>query len=215
MTRRRAPPLDSPNWWPLAELHAWLTRRIGNRHFAASDLTDVLKADRVRCLARQTPPLQPPKKLWPAAFWNTYELTSWSDGLKITPRRESGIGRARKVGRGFIERQVLPMKGVTLYGWGPDLKKTWPELEESFAPFTRPPAVAPTAAESLGKPGHPVVHDWAKIRRLARRIADQIPGIERAELFMEIQQRLSDQGIEPPGNSALYEYFNDFPLDDA
>jgi hypothetical protein len=209
MTRRRAPPLDSPNWWPLTEVHAWLTRRLGNRHFAASDLTDVLKADSACCLLRR---FQRPKKLLPVAFWNTYELTSWSDGLQITRRRESGIAPANKIRR-YVPRLVLPMKGVTLYGWGPDLKKTWPELEETFAPSAGRPRATTKVAKSLKEPGHPEDYDWSKIYRRARAIKRLIPAILPSKLIEKIQGELIGQGEKAPGTSTFYARFKKFPLD--
>jgi hypothetical protein len=210
MTRRRPLALDSLNWWPLTEVHAWLTRRLGNRHFAASDLTEELKADRVRCLARQMPPFEPSKKLWPAKFWNTYELTSWPDGLQITPRRDSELSPTKKVGRS-IQRLIVPMKGVTLYGWGPDLKKTWPGLEESFAPFAKPPVVATKPAESLKEPGHPEEYVWAEIDRRARAIKRRIPAITRSQLIEKIQGELEEQGEKVPGTSTFYAHFKKNP----
>jgi hypothetical protein len=104
------------------------------------------------------------------------------------------------------------MKGVTLYGWRPDLKKIWPELEEIFAPRAAAPAATAEPVKVFTGPGHPKDYDWAKIEQRTRAIKWQFPAMSYLKVFGKIQGEFAARDETPPAISTFYAYFKRHPL---
>jgi hypothetical protein len=81
MTKRKALPLDSPHWKPLADVHRVFTERLGSPHLAAHDMTLALANEQLRAMARRVTP--PARRLLPQEFWSTYRVMSGSDGPRV------------------------------------------------------------------------------------------------------------------------------------
>jgi hypothetical protein len=85
-SRQRSLPLgDDPRWRPLEVLHKLLTERLGDPHLAALDLTEALAIGKLHCRMRRMH--DGARFLVPVSFWVRHELSDWSDGLRITQRR--------------------------------------------------------------------------------------------------------------------------------
>jgi hypothetical protein len=157
LARRKALPLDSPDWMPIAEAHRVLCSLTGSRDLAAKDLTDAMMAKdedkRVpamrRCFAYGIRPkadgskeqvlLGPERELLPREYWIEHELQSWSDATFVTRRSNNPAS----------------IKGYAYYVWKPSLAKVWPA---AFAP----PVNAPEVSERH-KPGPKPRDDWPKL----------------------------------------------------
>jgi hypothetical protein len=126
--------LDDPRWLPIAAEHKLLAERHGDPHLAALELNQALTDNKVRCLGRFS--ASGKRELVPSPFWADYELSHWSDGLKVTPRRRRG-----EKGR----RIIIPLRGVVLYVWKPDVDKLWrrAEQETEISPQRRKPGPQP------------------------------------------------------------------------
>ena len=128
MARRKALPLDSPNWMTIAEAHRLLCNLTGSRDLAAKDLTDAMAdedEDRRlpamrRCFAygiRQKADgsndrvfLGPERELLPREYWTEHELQSWSNATFVTQRSNNPAS----------------IKGYAYYVWKPALAKLCP-----------------------------------------------------------------------------------------
>jgi hypothetical protein len=91
VSKRKPLPLDDElRWWPMTAAHGELTRRSGNRHLAASDLADKMKANLLPCMRRRVKfatssraSTEADRELVPHSFWDTHVLDSWSDALRM------------------------------------------------------------------------------------------------------------------------------------
>jgi hypothetical protein len=155
LARRKALPLDSPDWMPIAEAHRVLCSLTGSRDLAAKDLTDAMMAKdedkRVpamrRCFAYGIRPkadgskeqvlLGPERELLPREYWIEHELQSWSDATFVTRRSNNPAS----------------IKGYAYFVWKPALAKRWPAVF---------PSVAAGAAQppQRRKPGPKTEGDW-------------------------------------------------------
>jgi hypothetical protein len=130
-------PLDNFDWVPLDIPHRWLAERTGNGDLAALDLTKLLATPpphgvrtmrryfgRFRDLSR--PDLE--REQLDFSFWVKYQLSSWSDGLRI----------------GLANRGVTyPIPAAGIYAWKPDLMRVWPDM------FPAVPAKTPSPPPKL------------------------------------------------------------------
>jgi hypothetical protein len=121
-------PLDDPRWRPITTEHKLLAERDGDPHLAALELNQALTGNKVRCMGRFI--ASGKRELVPSTFWADYELSYWSDGLKVTPRRRRGEKGSRI---------VIPLRGVVLYVWEPDADKLRRQAEQETQPETDAP----------------------------------------------------------------------------
>jgi hypothetical protein len=120
-------PIDDPRWRPIATEHKLLAERDGDPHLAALELNQALTANKVRCMERFI--VSGKRELVPSTFWADYEPSHWSDGLKVTPRRRRGE-KARRI--------IIPLRGVILYIWKPDVDKLWRQGATAATSATSP-----------------------------------------------------------------------------
>lgn len=132
-------PLDDPRWLPIGEAHRRLLPFTASTRLASLDLMQALEHGLVRCLSRST--RDGGRGLVPASFWTGYELSHWSDGLMIAPRRGHRDPRFPDV--------VIPVRGSVFYVWRPDFEKRWSFASELSAP--------PEAASSTSTHGRQVM----------------------------------------------------------
>jgi hypothetical protein len=150
MAGHRDLPFDSPNWRPLVEAHAKLTKRVGNRQLAARDLTKAMASEQLPSMRRQITmrpsglgPPAPECVLLSDVFWRDHMLDSWSDRLFVVaaPRRS---GQVIDEGRGFV-----------FYYWKPAYREIWPDISipvESIPPAPNEPT-QPAPIEVLNTSG--------------------------------------------------------------
>jgi hypothetical protein len=127
-------PLDSPNWVPLAAVHAQRSKQAGNRHLAARDLTEELRGKgkrRLRSMRRRVAreptwwfPPSPERTLLSEVFWRDHTLDSRSDGLVALPSPWKG-------------GQPPSSHAFVYCVWRPDLKKIRPSKKKKAEPVRR------------------------------------------------------------------------------
>jgi hypothetical protein len=173
MARRKALPLDGPNWLPIHGVLGTLCQVTGNRRLAARDLRKAM-ADRRgvpsmwRCVASgrnpdgEAVPLGPDRELLPPAFWDKHELDVWSDRTFV--RCCYGC-----------DRKHQNIDYFEFFVWKPALGKTWPTV---FAP------TADAIDDRLRrKPGSRPKDEWpllvaAKLIYLARYDPEALENVE-------------------------------------
>jgi hypothetical protein len=103
-------PLNHPNWIPLVNVHALLTKqRTGSPHIAAHDLRRALAGGTIRCTMIRI--ADPSKVGWvKPAFWVEHELY-WSDGRLC-------VCKPRLFSDNVVQRIALPWE---FFVWKPDV----------------------------------------------------------------------------------------------
>jgi hypothetical protein len=202
MARHCNLPFDSPNWGPLVEAHANLTKRVGNRQLAARDLTKAMAREQLPSMRRQITmsltllanelgPPAPECILLSGMFWRDHKLESWSDRLFIVPSPRRG-GTVNDVGRGFV-----------FYYWKPAYSEIWPDISmlvESIQPAPNGPTrPAPIEGRNTNGTSTAVEEaDTATIKGKAQR--PQRKSLQR-EIAEAILQRLYPENARASGST--------------
>jgi hypothetical protein len=183
-------PLDSPNWVPLAEAHAELSKRRGSGDIAAKVLTKHMAEEHIRSMRWRVGkwPPGPEQELLAGAFWrDEYELYS-SNRLLVVPRVRSG--------------QIVGERGFVFYVWGPDLKK----FLHTDAALPQPQSAA---TKVPGNRGRKRVHDRAELQSVALWLAVQrkhgAPEKSRTIVVDELRAWCERHNRKVPADSTLYE----------
>jgi hypothetical protein len=126
--KRKALPLDSPNWVPFVDIHRLFVARVGSVDLAARDMTSVLRSGTLRSMSRRARPSSksPERGLQTPEFWANWDVSIWSNDLLVVP----SLQRQSKV----RHRLVTPLTGVLFFGWEPDLKKLGATTEAKAKP---------------------------------------------------------------------------------
>jgi hypothetical protein len=157
LARRKALPLGSPDWIPIAEAHKLLCSLTGSRDLAAKDLTDAMADEdedrRVPAMRRcftygirrkadgshERVLVGPERELLPRGYWTEHELQSWSDATFVTRRSNNPAS----------------IKGYAYFVWKPALAKRWPA---AFAP-----RVDAAQRSERHRPGPKPKDEWPKL----------------------------------------------------
>ena len=156
-------PLDDPRWRPLAEVYQLRRQQTASSTLAARDITDALvqgEGKGVRCLRRKVNLRLPgpDRDLVPPEFWQGFELYVVSRGeeVVIVPRRRGG--------------QVIPLKGLAFFLWGPDVDKAWPSSTAKTRAKTRVKTEAAPRKRGAKAPGRPKIKlTWKAIEAEIKR----------------------------------------------
>lgn len=110
--RRKALPLDSPNWMPIDDAHVAISGVTGNRKLAEIDLSKVLRDGSLPYLRRDLRTGE--RELGAREFWDKNWLTAWSDRMRISGPARHDL--------------------CALFCWRPALAKLWPYVTAFASP---------------------------------------------------------------------------------
>jgi hypothetical protein len=200
--KTEALPLDSPNWWPMAAAHAERCKPAGSRTFAARDLTEALRKERIRSMLRRyrtAPaiwghgPPPPEQTLLSKVYWRDHQLESWGDRLVVvpSPRRRGSLN--------FVG-------GCEFYVWLPDYKKIFDDPHARLSSSTQ-------TQEVPEKRGRKATLPWTKIGfelvRRAEKMGAAAGNKSTNSWAIDLDQWCDDHKLKAPPNSELRVFVDD------
>jgi hypothetical protein len=150
MSRRKLP-LESSDWWPIAEALAHRAQRTGADKFAGRDFNEAVKADPpLRVLVRRA---DSHREVLAISAWDDFHIVVWAYGGP--PQSRFSV---------FSRTLGTAPRACRFYVWEPDYKKIFGERTE---PMKQPAQ----AREVPVKRGRKAVHDRADLQSAALGLA--------------------------------------------
>jgi hypothetical protein len=195
MTKRKLP-LESPNWWPIADALEHRSQQTGSNKLATLDFNQALK-DRDRPLRSQVRRADGSRELLAAAAWGGEDLHC-SVAVRVL-REKPFIGSG---GVGVFSHKLQRRSPHWFYVWKPDYEKIFSSVTASTEPRTQPREVP---VERGRKP----VHDRAELQSVALWLATRqkhgAPQKTRANVVDELRDWCTRNKRKAPADSTLYD----------
>ena len=186
MKRRKLPPLESPDWRPIAGLLEHRRQQTRESKLVAQEFNRVLKDGRLQTLVQYA---DGRREVLEASAWEDLHISGWDQLLAVFSRK---LG-ARPPGQWF-------------YVWLPDYKNIF---GDSHA-ISSPPAQTQEVPEKRGRKAS---HDWPKIGfELVRRVEKmgRAAGNKSTNSWAtELERWHEGRNQKAPANSDLREYIDD------